>query len=122
MENSIQDDIYFDKVASDKRHKEIINALKIIAEGLKKDPPDNTVRDMIQKQMKVMEAMGKVMIAQPKPEAPIVNVSSNNDAVVAAIRTVIAKLSEDKPENKPGEWTFTVARNRAGYIESITAK
>lgn len=115
-----QADIEFDRLVSDKRHKEIIGALKTLISEFQK-PQDNSVKEAIHNQLKVLESLVKVLTSTPPPAPPVVNVHSDPSELVNAIKNLPIPSSAAPAEHHK-EWEFNVLRNRGGLIESITAK
>ena len=116
------DDIEFNREkAHNRRHKELINSLNAVA--TKSDNED--LRDKFDKHIQAIYKLAESIKSFPKPETPVVNVSTNNKEIVEAFRHIadqivneIAGLKEYLPvKNK--KTTATVVRNRSGYIDYI---
>lgn len=124
------EDSVFESRLADRRHKELVNALRgILTELQKDDGTGDIVSKSIDKQsekiMKCLEELKNI----PKQELPEINVETNQQQVVQSINGIgesivqsllTIKESMNLPQQKK-EWTFKVKRNNAGYIESITA-
>lgn len=124
-----KDDIKFEQLLNEKRHKELINSLTIIVSELKKEKKDGAVIAAIEKQSQAINKFVEVIRAIPVPATPEVNVEVNQAEIVSSIermgKLILQELRDLKTilgiEIKPSEWEFKVNRNSAGYIESVKA-
>jgi hypothetical protein len=125
-----ENDIEFEQLLQDKRHKELLGTLKGIASLLSKDNSnDSGIISAIEKQSGKIEKFVQVIKELPQPK---VNVEVNNDNVQTSItemaNSILGSLNEIKkvlqqPEKEiKKEWTFDITRNVNGFINSITAK
>jgi hypothetical protein len=116
----------FEQAVAEARHSELIGVLKEVTASLQR-PPDTSVQDSLASQLKVLEGLVKVVLNQPKPESPVVNISQNNEELLTAVSHIADRINQQialmkvEPE-KPKEWEFTVLRDRSGLINSIKAK
>lgn len=124
-----KDDIKFEQLLNEKRHKELINSLTIIVSELKKEKKDGAVIAAIEKQSQAINKFVEVIRTIPVPAAPEVNVEVNQAEIVSSLAKmgdlILNGLSElkgvMKKEPPSIAWDFKVIRNQAGYIESILA-
>ena len=84
------DDIEFDKLLQDKRHKELTNSLKAMATALSNNS-DKAVVDAINKQGDNIGQLVNAIKNIAKPESPIVNVEVNPKEFAVTIN----KICED---------------------------
>ena len=118
------DDIEFDKLLQDKRHKELTNSLKAMATALSNNS-DKAVVDAINKQGDNIGQLVNAIKNIAKPETPVVNVEVNPKEFAATIN----KICEDivASNNKVIETlntrllpdTFTLVKGYGGATESV---
>jgi gamma-glutamylcysteine synthetase len=121
------EDIKFEKLLAEKRHKELATALKAITTTLNNKTEDN-VSLAIETQTVAIKGFAEAIKSLPEPK---VNVNMSNDAMEESIKKLgqdILKSLEGVKElliayNQPKEWEFNVKRGQySQMIEKITAK
>lgn len=111
------DDKFDELVSAEKRHRELMGVLQRLIESQPK--PDQTVKESLAAQLKVLEGLVRLLSETPQPQAPIVNVSSNHDEIVAQIRHIAEGMSSQITSlSRPKEWSFSFNRDRNGFISS----
>ena len=128
--NATDDDIKFDELLQDKRHKELMGSLRELLTHLGKEKPDNGVAQAILKHSETFATAIKNLPQPEKQDAPVVNIQSNHGEVVKSLqemgKNILSALSDlkDSMNKEPvkKEWRFDIVRNHGGYINSITAK
>lgn len=97
------DDIEFDELLAEKRHKEVTQTLKGIATLLNKPEKNDGVKEAVEKQSAAIEKVATAIQNLPKPEKPEVNVSVENKEIIPLLREIkegnerILKALENKP-------------------------
>jgi PPE-repeat protein len=125
-EEPINDLNDFNEAMTQKRHKQLLSSLKEISDELKKNEKGNDLRTL-ETHFKSLNTLIEKLSNAPKPEKPVVNISNNNDDIVESFQLIADKISKEisllkDSLSKPTEWTWTITRNRAGFIEYINAK
>lgn len=118
MELDIED-IKWETLLADKRHKELLSQLKLIGQTLSQKKDDYIV-EAIEKQSGVVSMFMQTLQMLSRPE---VNVQFEEERMVQAMTKIsdnLIILKQSIIEHKR-EWTFTVKRNREGYIETVNA-
>lgn len=121
------EDIEFDKLLQDKRHKELTSSLKAMATALSNNN-DKSVVDAINKQGNNIEKLVNAIQSIPKPEkyeSPIVNVEVNPKEFVSSINKICDDIvaSNNKViealEKRILPDTFTLVKTYGGFTESV---
>ena len=116
-----------ERILAEKRHKELIGAIKTLASEFKLPEPDKSAADAINKHIKTIEGL-VAKLKMPEIPAPIVNVETNTDGIISSISDIADRISsslsvlKQTADLRPREWTFTVDRDFSGMIKSIIAK
>ena len=85
------DDIEFDDLLADKRHKEITGRLGKLVEALnkpEKEKDDKAIVDAIKKQGESLDKVAAAIANQPKPEKSEVKVEVNNQEILPLLREI----------------------------------
>lgn len=82
------EDIEFDDLLADKRHKQQMDALKGIATLLNKPEKNDGVKEAVEKQSAAIEKVAMAIQNLPKPEKPEVNIVTDNKEIVSLIREI----------------------------------
>ena len=121
------DDIEFDKLLQDKRHKELTNSLKAMATALSNNS-DKAVVDAMNKQGDNIGQLVSAIKSMPKPdkpENPIVNVEINPQEFVSSINKICEDIvaSNNKVietlNNRLLPDTFTLVKDYGGTTQSV---
>lgn len=116
-----ENDIKFERLATEARHSELLGALSEMTRHLQK-PNDTSIQDALARQLKVLEGLVNIIMSAPKPvtpAAPIVNISSNHDKILTEVQHIAQNMAAQLSElNKPREWSFSFMRDRNGFISS----
>ena len=86
-----KEDIEFDDLLAEKRHKEVASALKGIATLLNK-PQDNGVVDAIKDSTKATAGLIEAVKSIPKPEKPEVNIEFSPKEIVSSLQVICDKI------------------------------
>jgi hypothetical protein len=129
------DDIEFNELLADKRHKELAGTLKGIA-SLLNQPKDNSIAEVLKQNMEATKGLVNVVKNLPKPE---VNVEVNNEKIVTSLEAICNKIVasnnevldalKSKPmvdsfQVKPSGWNNTERTINVIYkpVDKITIK
>lgn len=127
-----RDDIEFESLLSDKRHKELKNALKSILVAVSKSD-DSGIKEALLKHSDEIKSLG---INISKSISNIPKTENNNDEVIKSVTSLENKiksllsideeiLGQLKIMNMPKESSVDFNRNHGGYLQSpvtITTK
>ena len=114
-----EEEIEFERLLQDKRHKELKKALLSISVILEKSSSNNTVAQSISKQSEVISNFLSLLpaeLSQKEVSESMGKVGENILSGLTQLKTEIEIL------NKPKQWEFTVHRERNNLIDTITAK
>lgn len=91
------DDIEFDELLADKRHRELSGALKGIATLLSK-PNDTGISEALNKNAEATKGLIQAVKDIPKPEKPEVNVEISQQEIVTSLKAICKEIcdSNDK--------------------------
>lgn len=122
-----KDDILFEERLAEKRHRELLVSLKVIAEELKKEKPNTQIISAIGEHIKSIEKFSGVLSNLSKPE---VNIDVKQDEVIKAVveskkeisgkidtlnQTLLALIEMQMKERE-----FKIRRNNYGSLDSIS--
>ena len=119
-----EDDIEFDRAVSQKRHKQLIESLKSVTTELEKKPADDGLKDKLDKHMAAITKLAESFRDIPKPDAPIVNVSTDNKEIVESFRHIAEQITvelialKECYSAKQSDCYVEFSRDRNGFITS----
>lgn len=124
-----QEEITFNELLEEKRHKEIVSLLKQRNQSDIKI--DATLKAAIQKNVEVIssfvESLKNINISVPKIDAPNVTVNNNNEQLLSSIVKMGELLNGSLQELKtclhkePIEYEFRIIRSDGGAVNKIIA-
>lgn len=119
----------FDDLKAEKRHKELIAALKGLTSVVKELEPllhhdDKQDRELLFSLRKTNITLDELLIRVQELSltAPKVNLVMGSAAEVLNKMSGELKSIGSHQQDKPSEYDFEVIRNAAGYIQSVKAK
>lgn len=113
----------YEELLAEQRHKELLAAFTKLGASIMDKSGNKEVVDAVHKLGKSIEQF----VVKSKTE-PVVNVETNQDAVVSSVGDMGEKILKglndlksmlDKPEVKK-KWECNVTRDRHGYIDKLT--
>ena len=88
-----KDDIEFDELLADKRHKEITGRLGKLADALNKpEKEDKAVADGLKEAARASQAIAQAIRDIPKPESPDVNVQFDHKSFVTSMDKIADRI------------------------------
>lgn len=121
MIEELDDNVEFDTLLEDKRHKEVVSSLKAVLFELQKDKSNDNIEKEILKQTGIISEFVEAV----KSINTNVNVETNQDKVTTCLEIMcdnILKGIKDLKEsidNRPKEWEFKLNRN-LGVVQGGT--
>lgn len=119
------DDIKFESLLADKRHKEILKALKSVAQviAISGEYEDSDILNAIKEQGVSMQSLVDTIKSIPSPEAPVVNI--DQQGIVESIKEITDKIIDSN--NKVIEAisgrempdTFDLIKDRQGFTKKV---
>ena len=120
----MDDDVQFEQLLLEKRHKELIATIKTLIDEVAKSDRDSRLSNSIERQVSQVEELTEIMrnftVNEGGNDDVVLSIKEMQRSMLAGLKSVQDILNE--PEEKKDEWVFTVKRNRDGFIESVTAK
>ncbi len=121
--NDVYDDIELEKALIDKRHKELLIAIKNLS-LLNKNEGDSKIAEVLSTNQRILNGYLAKLQDLTKPD---INVETNQAEVVKELKVMASELKSSfdgmKYEfERQKEWTFTIQRGYGNLIESVTAK
>ena len=128
-----KEEITFNELLEEKRHKEIVSLLK------QRNQSDIKIDAILNKAIEknteavssFLERIGNIKIEVPKIDAPNVTVNNNNDQLIGEVKkmgeTLNSSITELKAcfekylDKEPAEYEFKIIRSDGGAINKIVA-
>lgn len=123
-----EDDIKFEALLADKRHKELTGTLKGLVTILSKEKPNDGIKEAIEKQSKAIEGFANAIKNIPKPEKqekPQVNVAVSNDNMISSIEKMCKEICDGQNkilkalEEKPIVDEFKLEKDQWGTTRTV---
>jgi len=89
------DDIEFDELLQEKRHRELTQAMKGVATAISSNKDAEILKALEGQPKAIMDAVVGALKELPKPENPEINVEVNNSEIVTLMGKVLADTVED---------------------------
>lgn len=117
------DDIEFDDLLAEKRHRELTSSLKGIATLLNK-PNDNSISEALNKNAEATRGLIQAVKDIPKPEKPEVNVEISQQEIVTSLKTICKEICDSNDRviealaNKPMVEEFKI-QNTDNWTKTV---
>lgn len=116
-----QDDIDFGMLLQQKQYRELTEAIQQLTTEIGRMKSHEGSENATL----AIEKLSKTLASIPKPEAPVVNVSSNNEGLADFMQSLTDQLQQHLSSvrnEKPKLWNFSVERHPSGLIKNVIAE